>query len=47
LSARVTGETRAGDLPAVRVSVEGHAWITGEHRWLVAPDDPLRDGLDW
>jgi proline racemase len=47
LAARVTGETRTGELPAVRVSVEGEAWITGEHRWVIAPGDPLREGFDW
>jgi proline racemase len=47
LSAQVTGETHVGELPAIRVSVEGRAWITGEHRWLIAADDPLGEGFDW
>jgi proline racemase len=47
LTARVTGETRTAELPAVRVSVEGDAWITGEHQWVISPGDPLREGFDW
>jgi proline racemase len=47
LTARVTGETEIADLPAVRVSVEGDAWITGEHQWVIEPGDPLREGFEW
>jgi len=47
LSARIVGETHVGDVPAVRVTVSGRAWITGEHRWVLDAGDPQRDGFDW
>jgi proline racemase len=25
--------------------VTGSAWITGRHEFLIAPDDPLREGF--
>jgi len=42
---RVIRETRFGDYPAIVPEVEGSAWITGHHEFLIAPDDPLRDGF--
>jgi proline racemase len=42
---RVLRETRFGDYPAIVPEVEGSAWITGHHEFLIAPDDPLRDGF--
>jgi proline racemase len=47
LAARIVGETTVAELPAVRVSVEGRAWITGEHEWRLDDDDPLVEGFDW
>jgi trans-L-3-hydroxyproline dehydratase len=41
---RVVRETNFGDA-AVVPEVEGSAWITGRHEFLVAPDDPLRNGF--
>lgn len=42
---RVAGLTRVGDLPAIRPEVDGVAWITGEHTFLVDEADPLREGF--
>ena len=33
--------------PRCASRVEGRAWITGEHRWSIDPEDPLADGFDW
>jgi proline racemase len=42
---RVTGRTRVGDLDAIVPEISGAAWITGEHTFLAAPDDPLAEGV--
>jgi proline racemase len=42
---RVVRETTFGGYRAVVPEVEGSAWITGRHEFLVAPDDPLKDGF--
>lgn len=42
---RVVRETSLGDYAAVVPEVEGSAWITGRHEFLIAPDDPLGDGF--
>ncbi len=42
---RIAGLTRVGDLPAIRPEVDGAAWITGEHTFLVDDADPLREGF--
>jgi trans-L-3-hydroxyproline dehydratase len=42
---RVVGRTTVGDLPAIRPDLEGSAWITGEHAFLIDDDDPLRGGF--
>jgi proline racemase len=42
---RVVSETTFGQHAAVVPEVEGSAWITGRHEFLIAPDDPLRDGF--
>ena len=34
-----------GPYDAIIPRIEGDAWITGRHEFLVAPDDPLRDGF--
>ena len=34
-----------GDLPAIVPQIEGSAWITGEHVFLIDDDDPLKDGF--
>jgi proline racemase len=42
---RVTGRTKVADLDAIVPEIEGSAWITGEHTFLVDEDDPLRNGF--
>ena len=42
---RAVRETRFGDYSAIVPEVEGSAWITGRHEFLIAPDDPQRDGF--
>jgi proline racemase len=34
-----------GERPAVVTEIEGSAWITGEHTFLLDEDDPFREGL--
>jgi proline racemase len=47
LTGRIAGRTRVSEVPAVRVEIDGSAWIIGEHTWRLDPDDPLRTGFDW
>jgi proline racemase len=42
---RILHDTVVGDLPAIVPEIEGSAWITGEHTFLVDDDDPLRGGF--
>ncbi|HEX9436538.1 MAG TPA: proline racemase family protein [Candidatus Limnocylindria bacterium] len=42
---RVARTTRFAGYDAVVPEVEGSAWITGRHEFLVAPDDPLAEGF--
>jgi proline racemase len=42
---RVTGRTHVGEYDAILPELEGSAWITGEHVFLVEDDDPLRGGF--
>jgi len=42
---RVVRETTFGEYAAVIPEVEGSAYITGRHEFLIAPDDPLNDGF--
>ncbi len=42
---QVLRETTFGPHPAVVPEVSGRAWITGRHEFLIAPDDPLREGF--
>jgi proline racemase len=42
---RVVRETTFGPRAAVVPEVEGSAFITGRHEFLIDPDDPLRDGF--
>ena len=37
--------TVVGDLPAIVPRIEGRAWITGRHEFLLDDDDPLCDGF--
>jgi proline racemase len=42
---RVAGRTMVGEYPAIVPEISGSAWITGEHTFIVEPDDPLADGF--
>ncbi len=45
LRGRVVGRSRLGDTAALVTEIEGSAWITGEHTFLLDEDDPFREGL--
>jgi proline racemase len=42
---RLAAETTVGELPAIVPEIEGEAYITGEHAFVIDEDDPLRDGF--
>jgi proline racemase len=42
---RAASRTMVGEYPAVVAEIEGSAWITGEHTFLVDEDDPLARGF--
>jgi trans-L-3-hydroxyproline dehydratase len=42
---RVVCETMVGDLPAIVPEIEGEAFITGEHTFLLEDNDSLRHGF--
>jgi proline racemase len=42
---RLVGRTRVGDYEAIVPEIEGSAWITGEHIFLIDEADPLREGF--
>jgi trans-L-3-hydroxyproline dehydratase len=42
---RVASRTEVGEYPAIVPEIEGSAWITGEHTFLVDEEDPLREGF--
>jgi len=44
LRGRIVGRARVGDVSAIVTEIEGSAWITGEHTFLLDEDDPLREG---
>jgi proline racemase len=44
-SGRVASRTFVGDRQAIVPEIEGSAWITGEHTFLVDDEDPLREGF--
>jgi proline racemase len=44
-SGRVASRTLVGDYQAIVPEIEGSAWITGEHTFLVDDTDPLKDGF--
>jgi proline racemase len=43
--ARVTGAAEVAGLPAVVTEVEGSAYLTGSHEFVLDPRDPLPDGF--
>ncbi len=42
---RVAGRTAVGEHQAIVPEIEGSAWITGEHTFLIDETDPLREGF--
>ena len=44
-SGTVEDRTAIGDLPAIVPRIEGRAWITGHHEFVLDDEDPLRDGF--
>jgi proline racemase len=47
LRGRILRRTIVGDLPAIVTEIEGAAWITGEHTFFLADDDPFREGFSF
>lgn len=45
LSGRVAARTMVGEFPAIVPEIEGSAWITGEHTFILDPDDPIDEGF--
>jgi proline racemase len=45
LTGSVARRTLVGEYPAIVPRIEGAAWITGEHTFLVDDDDPLKVGF--
>ena len=43
--ARIAGRTVVGPHAAIVVEVDGRAWITGDHSFVVDDDDPMREGI--
>ena len=41
----IEGRTSVGELPAIVPRVEGRAWVTGHHEFVIDDEDPLRDGF--
>ena len=41
---RAIRHTAVGDVSALIAEIEGTAWITGEHTFLIDEDDPMREG---
>jgi proline racemase len=42
---RVVGETFVSEIAAIVPEIEGDAWITGEHTFVIDGNDPLRRGF--
>jgi len=42
---RVVSRTIVGEHQAIVPAIEGSAWITGEHTFIVEDDDPLKNGF--
>ena len=41
---RAVRHTALGDMSALVAEIEGSAWITGEHTFLIDEDDPMKEG---
>jgi proline racemase len=42
---RIVGRSAVGEWPALVTEIQGSAWITGEHTFLLDEDDPFREGV--
>jgi len=42
---RLAGRTKVGEREAIVPSIEGSAWVTGEHAFHIDGDDPLKSGF--
>jgi trans-L-3-hydroxyproline dehydratase len=42
---RIAGRSAVGEYAAIVPEIEGSAWITGEHTFIVDDADPLREGF--
>jgi len=42
---RVVDRVEVGEKPAIVPEIEGSAWVTGEHTFLIDGDDPLKAGF--
>ena len=42
---RITGRVQVGEMAAIVPEIQGSAWITGEHTFLIDGDDPLKAGF--
>ncbi len=42
---RVAGQTLVGETEAILPEIEGEAWITGDHRFVIDGKDPLAEGF--
>jgi proline racemase len=42
---RIASRLQVGDKPAIVPEIQGSAWITGEHTFLIDGDDPLKAGF--
>jgi proline racemase len=47
LRGRVTARSKVADMAAVITEIDGSAWITGEHTFLLDEDDPFREGCSF
>jgi trans-L-3-hydroxyproline dehydratase len=45
ITSRLAGRTQVGDFQAIVPEISGRAWITGEHTFFAAADDPFGYGL--
>jgi proline racemase len=42
---RVIGHDTVAELPAIVPEIQGSAWITGEHTFIIQQDDVLKEGF--
>ena len=42
---KIVEETQQGAYPAIIPEIEGRAWLTGRHEFMIDPDDPLKEGF--